>query len=74
MQTGMNTTPEAEVKGGDGPSEYIWGVAAIAREINRTPRQTFHLLSKGALTSVKKIGGRYIATRSALRRELGAAS
>ena len=53
-------------------SDLIWGTADIGRVINRNPRQVFHLISTGALKSVQKKGGRYVASRSALLKELGA--
>jgi hypothetical protein len=51
--------------------ELVWGADAISRIINRTERQTFHLLKTGAIKSVKKVGGRYAGYPSALRREFG---
>ena len=53
-------------------SDLIWGTADIGRVINRNPRQVFHLISTGALKSVQKKGGRYVASRSALLKEFGA--
>jgi hypothetical protein len=47
--------------------DLIWEVNPIAKEIGRTPRQTFHMLETGKLPA-KKIGGRWCSTRSALRR------
>jgi hypothetical protein len=47
-------------------NDVIWEVTTIAKEIGRTPRQTFHLLETGQLPA-KKIGGRWCSTRSALR-------
>jgi hypothetical protein len=49
-----------------GPLNLIWGVRAIAKEIDRTPRQTFYLLEKGHLPA-NKLGGRWCASRSGLR-------
>ena len=45
--------------------DLVWGVAAIAVEIGRNPRQTFHMLEQGKLPA-KKIGGRWCASRSGL--------
>jgi hypothetical protein len=45
--------------------DLVWEVEAIARLIGRTPRQTFHMLSKGLLPA-KKIGGRWVAERGRL--------
>jgi hypothetical protein len=49
----------------------VWGAAAIGEEINRTERQTHHLLSTGQIKCAQKKGGRWCATPSALRREFG---
>ncbi len=46
--------------------DLIWGVAAIAAEIGRNQRQTFHLLEHGNIPA-KKVGGRWCALRSTLR-------
>jgi hypothetical protein len=43
----------------------------IAREINQTPRQVYHLLATGAIKSARQVGGRWCADRNALRREFG---
>jgi len=50
-------------------SDLIWGIKAIAQEIDRTERQTYHLVATGQLTSVGKKGGRHFALRSKLRKE-----
>jgi hypothetical protein len=47
-------------------SDLIWGVATIAVEIGRNPRQTFHILENGKLPAAK-VGGRWCASRSGLR-------
>jgi len=54
-------------------NEFVWGTKAIGREINRTERQTFHLLARGAIKSAQKRGGTWVAHRKTLRREFGAA-
>jgi hypothetical protein len=46
--------------------DLLWGVRAIAAEINRNARQTFHLLKNDQL-SAKKFGGRWVASRARLR-------
>jgi hypothetical protein len=50
-------------------SDLIWGAASIAREINRTTAQTYHLLGSGALDGcVAKLGRKTIvASRAKLR-------
>jgi hypothetical protein len=47
--------------------DLIWGIAAIATFIGRTPRQTKHALAKGALPA-KQVLGRWCASKSELRR------
>jgi hypothetical protein len=44
----------------------LWGAEAIAREINRAPRATYHLLEKGHLDA-DRIGGRWVSTPRRLR-------
>jgi hypothetical protein len=46
--------------------DILWGVKAIAGEIDRTQRQTFHLLETNQLPA-KKVGGRWTSRRSALQ-------
>jgi len=48
------------------PLDLVWGVKAIAAEINRNERQTFHLLENGHLPA-KKVGGRWVSSRTKLR-------
>jgi hypothetical protein len=50
-------------------ADLLWGVDAIGEEIGRDQRQTFHLLSIGAIPG-KKIGGRWVSSRSKLRSHL----
>lgn len=48
--------------------DLVWGSVAIARELNLTERQAFHLLHKKALHPVaRKVAGRWCADRPALR-------
>ena len=51
---------------GDEKSDLIWGADAIGEEIDRSPRQTFHMLMRGELPA-KKVGGRWVASRQKLR-------
>lgn len=51
---------------GDKKSDLIWGATTIAKAINRSRRQTFHLLEQGHLPA-KKIGARWVASRAALQ-------
>jgi hypothetical protein len=55
-------------------SDIVWGAENIGAVINRGPRQTFHLLTRGEIKCARKVGGRWAASRSALLRELGAAA
>jgi hypothetical protein len=51
-------------------SDLLWGDVAIGKAINRTPRQVNHLIKTKALKSVQKKGGRHVASRAALLKEL----
>ncbi len=51
------------------PLDLIWGVKYIAAYICRPERATFHLLAKGTLPG-RVIGGRWCASRAALRKFL----
>jgi hypothetical protein len=55
----------ANVNAGLG-DDLIWGAVAIAEAINRSPRQTVHLLEKARIPA-RKIGGRWCASRPGLR-------
>lgn len=45
--------------------DLLWGATEIAKVIGRTRRQTFGLLEAGHLPA-RKIGGRWVASRSDL--------
>jgi len=45
--------------------DLVWGVAAIAKIIGRSQRQTFYLVSSGALPA-KQVGSRWVIERSKL--------
>lgn len=47
-------------------ADLIWGCKAIAQEINRTERQTYHMLEKGVLPA-DKVGKIWVARRSRLQ-------
>jgi hypothetical protein len=47
--------------------DLLWGCRAIAKEIDRNERETYHMLESGMLP-VKKVGGRWAADRSVLRK------
>ena len=53
--------------------DFLWGAAEIAEAINRTPRQAHYLLNNGEIQCAQKKGGRWVCSRAALLRELGAA-
>ena len=46
-------------------SDIVWGAEGIGSVINRSARDTFHLLKRGHLPA-KKIGGRWAASRRKL--------
>lgn len=48
-----------------GPEDLLWGAAAIAGVINRTRRDTYHLLENRTIPA-RKVGGRYVASRMTL--------
>jgi hypothetical protein len=57
--------------------DLLWGAAEIGRAIGRNGRQVFHLHRTGAVKSIHKVGGKLVASRAPLLRELkgqGAAS
>lgn len=45
--------------------DIVWEVAAIAKVIGRTERQTNHMLAAGHLPA-RKVGGRWVASRRKL--------
>ena len=47
--------------------DLIWGITAIAREIGRSNRQTYHMVESGTLP-VKRVGHRFVANRAELRK------
>jgi hypothetical protein len=47
--------------------DLIWGAQSIAKEIERTERQTYHLLETGRLPA-EKVAGRWCSARSRLRK------
>ncbi|MDG4889275.1 hypothetical protein [Mesorhizobium sp. WSM4887] len=58
----MTTTPET-ISDFDAP---IWGIENFAKIINRSERQTYHLVATGKLPGVNKVGDRYVSTRRKL--------
>ncbi|MEC9245727.1 MAG: DNA-binding protein [Pseudomonadota bacterium] len=51
--------------------DVIWGGEAIAREIGRKSRITFHMLEKGEIPGARKVCGRWCITRQKLREAFG---
>lgn len=47
--------------------DLVWEVSGIAKVIDRTERQTNHMLARGELPA-KKVGGRWVAERGKLIR------
>jgi hypothetical protein len=54
-----------------GNHPLVWGTCEIGKVINRTPRQTHHMLATGAIKCAQKKGGRWVAGRTALLKEFG---
>jgi hypothetical protein len=51
----------------------LWGAEAIAREIKREPRATYHLLENGRLDA-DRLGGRWVSTARRLRAQFAGRS
>jgi hypothetical protein len=70
----MNSHEHAGNVNGDNQTvdRPVWGAAEIGRIINRNPRQTHHLLTKGHIKSARRVGGRWCASPAALLKEFGA--
>ena len=60
-----------ETANGSTADDILWGVDKIGQVINRNPRQTHYLLSLGEIKCAQQKGGRWVASRAALLRELG---
>src|SRR5262249_28746710 len=69
-----NPQHAADVNGGNHGSvdkpKLEWGAAAIGKVINRTPRQTHHMLTRGYIKSARRIGGRWCASPAALLKKI----
>ena len=52
--------------------EFLWGADEIGAAIGRNGRQTHHLLAHGEIQCARKVRGRWVVSRAALLRELGA--
>lgn len=53
----MNDTKELDL---------IWGIEEIGKLIGRTYQQTYYMVVTGKLPMVKRVGERYVASRSKL--------
>ena len=47
----------------------IWGARDIGAAINRTERQTHHLLEKGAIRAARKVGAQWCASLNGLQEQ-----
>jgi hypothetical protein len=48
--------------------DLLWGAAPIAKALGLNRRQTYYLLESGVVDGARKVGGRWCASRSGLRR------
>jgi hypothetical protein len=53
-------------------SEFLWGADAIGKVMGRSGRQAFYMLNNGEIKCAQKKGGRWVCSRAALLKELGA--
>jgi hypothetical protein len=67
-----NVKPKVKAVNGH-DCDFAWGAAAIGRIIGLTVRQAHHLLQNGQIKSARKVGGKWVANRTALLREFGGA-
>ena len=49
--------------------DLLWGADEIADEINRNPREVYHMLKNGTLKAARRIGGKWCVERKLLRRQ-----
>jgi hypothetical protein len=64
-------TKIGDEKSEDLADDLVWGLPGIGKVIGRDPRQTFHMANAGQIPA-RKVGGRWCASRSALRRHFNA--
>lgn len=50
-----------------GKLDIVWGAAAIAALIGKTPRATYHILEQGHIPGARKIGSQWVVSRKVLR-------
>jgi hypothetical protein len=53
------------------PLRLVWGAQGIGKIINRTERQTYHLLGKGLIRAARKVGEQWTADESGLEEQFG---
>jgi hypothetical protein len=68
------TTSEDVINALNRDAPIYWGVAAIAARLGRTPRQVYHMLSKGRLKGAIKIGWLWVMTERSIQRNLSSLS
>lgn len=68
----INKPEQKQSEGREGP-DLVWGVEAIGGVINRTPRQTNHMLASGMIPPAQKVGNKWVASRNALLSFFGVA-
>jgi hypothetical protein len=52
--------------------DFVWGAEDIGAVIGLSRPQTHYLLRKGGIKTARKVGGKWVCSRSALLREFGA--
>jgi hypothetical protein len=52
--------------------DLLWGMSSIAEELGLNRRQAYYLLESGVVAGARKVGGRWCASRSGLRRNFAA--
>ena len=51
-------------------ANMLWGAAAIAAFLGKTPRATFHLLERGQVPGAVKFGGQWALAVDVFRRRI----
>jgi hypothetical protein len=51
------------------PDRPVWGVTEISKLLNRTVRQTYHLMENGHVDA-SRVGGRWVTTKRRLLRRI----
>lgn len=66
----MNANEDANPNHDSIAGDLLWGVDAIAQELNLTRRQAYHQLESGRLPA-RKQAGKWVASRRGLRTYFG---